>query len=180
MYEGNNPTAVKSQKNFAYSLFKLMEEKPLNKITVKNICEESNLSRQTFYQLFTTKEDVIRYYIRESLRKVQIDIDESFEKNIKGMIKVYLRFLIDNEDIFKLLMDNKVAYLFIEEFAIRIKEIGNKINGDNFGEYSEYIVAFVTGGIFSTIFYWLKSNKEIGEEKLIELIAKMLTLQIEI
>ena len=49
MYDGNNPTALHSMKGLADALLFLMEEQDYSRITVKDICNKADLSRQTFY-----------------------------------------------------------------------------------------------------------------------------------
>ena len=65
MYQGNNPTALQSQHWIADSLLMLMQEKPYAQITIQNICKRADLSRQTFYNMFDSKEEVLRFCLRE-------------------------------------------------------------------------------------------------------------------
>jgi AcrR family transcriptional regulator len=55
MYQGNNPTALTSQKMLLDSLNELLKEKEFKDISVSEICSHSGISRQTFYSLFGTK-----------------------------------------------------------------------------------------------------------------------------
>lgn len=173
MYTGKNPIAIRSQECFVESLLELMKSKSLFKITIKDICEKANLSRQTFYQLFSTKEDVLRFYIKRSFEEIYPDSKIEYHENVKLIAQYFLKFLMENDDFVKILVENRIAYLIVDELAMSIRNIGNKANIDNKKENNEYAVAFIAGGISSTIFYWLKSDKKISEEKLIDLIAKM-------
>ena len=47
MYHGTNKTALKSQKRILEALLNLMEQEEYNNITVKNICRQADISRQT-------------------------------------------------------------------------------------------------------------------------------------
>ena len=61
MYEGCNKTAVSSQLAIADALLSLMREKPYAKISVSELCKRAQVSRQTFYTLFESKDNVISY-----------------------------------------------------------------------------------------------------------------------
>ena len=61
MYEGCNKTALTSQSAIADALLNLMEEKPYTRISVSEICKSAGVSRQTFYTLFASKDNVIAY-----------------------------------------------------------------------------------------------------------------------
>lgn len=61
MYSGNNPIAIRSQECLSDALLDLMKENDYSKISIKDICGAAGLSRQTFYQFFNSKDDVIRF-----------------------------------------------------------------------------------------------------------------------
>ena len=50
------------------SLFQLMQEKPINKITVKELCERADVNRSTFYAYYTDIYDLDRKIIKEFLK----------------------------------------------------------------------------------------------------------------
>ncbi|MBQ8162703.1 MAG: TetR family transcriptional regulator [Clostridia bacterium] len=61
MYCGTNKTALTSQKQIADALVSLMEDMPYSDISVCAICKRAEVSRQTFYSLFASKENVVSY-----------------------------------------------------------------------------------------------------------------------
>ena len=64
MNESNNPSAIRSRKQITDALLKLMEKYPYEEISVKQIVLETDLVRKTFYRNYTSKDDVLRSYIR--------------------------------------------------------------------------------------------------------------------
>ena len=64
MYCGNNKTALTSQRQIAEALLRLLEEQPYGGISVSAICKQADVSRQTFYSLFQSKENVITFALR--------------------------------------------------------------------------------------------------------------------
>lgn len=94
MYEGNNPTALNSREWLVDALLTLMETKPYSKITVKDICHKADLSRQTFYNCFDAKDDIILFCIKRcylemmhslksplSLSDITEELVKTFHKN---------------------------------------------------------------------------------------------------
>ena len=65
MYRGSNPSALQSQQWIVDSLISLMEVKPYQQITIMDICKRADLSRQTFYNVFSQKEDVLRFCMQK-------------------------------------------------------------------------------------------------------------------
>ena len=58
-----NPITLRSKKWIVNSLIELMDEKPYNQITLKEIAENVDLTRQTIYRNFQTKEAILEYYV---------------------------------------------------------------------------------------------------------------------
>ena len=56
MYKGSNKSALLSQKLISEALLRLLETMPFNDISVSDLCREAQVSRQTFYSLFGTKD----------------------------------------------------------------------------------------------------------------------------
>ena len=69
MYVGNNATAIRSQKWIVDSLLSLMEQKPYAEITVRDICKAADLSRQTFYNVFDSKDEVLCFRLRNEYQR---------------------------------------------------------------------------------------------------------------
>ena len=65
MYCGCNKTALASQRQIAAAMLELLREKPFDQISVCEISKASGISRQTFYTLFSSREEVISFILRE-------------------------------------------------------------------------------------------------------------------
>lgn len=65
MYCGRNKIALSSQKQIAETMLRLLTENSYAAISVSMICREAGVSRQTFYSLFQSKENVIIYMFQE-------------------------------------------------------------------------------------------------------------------
>lgn len=92
---------------FSDSLLKQLENKPLNKITIQSLLDDTGASRQTFYNHFQDKNDLICYiYDTRIIPDFTSDADETM--NFYGSLlvsfqkmKEYQSFLeqaIRNED----------------------------------------------------------------------------------
>ena len=61
MYSGSNITARHSMSDLSNALFHLLHQYKYNEITITMICQEAQISRQTFYKLFKNKKGVVQY-----------------------------------------------------------------------------------------------------------------------
>lgn len=77
-------------------LLELIQCKPLNKITIKDILEKTGVSRQTFYNHFQDKDDLIQYiYLSKIIPdyngdNTNINFKESLIISFKNMKKYHL------------------------------------------------------------------------------------------
>mgnify|MGYP000072671706 CR=1 FL=1 len=52
MYQGNNPSALRSREEIVNAFMTLLQHSSIDRITIKQIMDTAGLSRQTFYQIF--------------------------------------------------------------------------------------------------------------------------------
>lgn len=65
------------------SFIKLLEQKALNKVTVKEICELSEINRATFYKYYCDAYDLLEKMESEFLSELQRNLRESAQKGFK-------------------------------------------------------------------------------------------------
>ena len=120
MYCGTNKTALASQRQLADAMMRLIAQKPYAQISVSELCKAAGISRQTFYTLFTSRENVVVF----TLRAGDFDAPEmdSVEKECGGsmpltlLCRAYSEYLLKNRDLIKLLVDNHIDYLLYDSF----------------------------------------------------------------
>ena len=113
-----NPIAQKNQDLFCTALFRLMEEKPLEEITVTELCRMAGLNRVTFYRGFETKEDVLDYYIDRQMTFLagQLPANSTFERNLLALF----RWTYAERKHLCTLMDRHLASFFSDALSDKI------------------------------------------------------------
>jgi AcrR family transcriptional regulator len=111
MYQGTNKTAQKSQDSIVKALIHLMKATPYSSISVSAICKEAGISRQTFYTLFESRENIILYEL--SRKHCFHPGDSCPEKKItlKEICDEYAAYITEKEEILTLLADNRIIFL---------------------------------------------------------------------
>ena len=62
MYPGSNPSALRSREEIAAAFLTLLRTTPPEELSVKEIMDAAGLSRQTFYQIFVSREEILEHY----------------------------------------------------------------------------------------------------------------------
>ncbi len=92
-----------TQKILKESFLKLLKEKPVNKITVKEVCELAGLNRATFYAHYSDCFDL--------MEKIEQELIETFAASIRSIDSFDVRALI--EAIYMMVEENEEACMVL-------------------------------------------------------------------
>lgn len=176
MNQKTNPIAEQSKKWLVEAMLDLMREKPYSSISVKEIADKAQLSRRTFYRNFKIKEDLLSEYTNYLFQ----DYVESIKKlkflNINDILITYFEFWNKHINELKLLKQNHLFYLIMEQlnsFIPNINEFGNVQwhNYDNRAE-EEYIGLYNIGGLWNVLSNWIDRQNRESPEEMAQIIIK--------
>ncbi len=164
-----------TQKAIIESFMELLQKKSLDKITVKDIIEETEVNRNTFYYHFQDIYDLLESAFEEEAVKFRSEADP---KN--NFYEEYIRtvnFLLDHSDAIIHIYNSKsrdviktylesAASFFIGRFVEEAAE-GSKLseNGKN------YIIYFYTDAIIGITLRWIEGSMMDSKEVLIKTVS---------
>lgn len=170
------------------SLYELMKEKTINKITVTEICEKADVNRSTFYAYYTDIYDLHQTIIKEffQMQKSVIkhikeelssttDIKDITFGDYYNIIFYYLKTVKDNRELYKFVFNQNSTTAIHNSFAKvvyhTIKEaLGPLIDESRFEELKKAFT-FVSGGTTAIIMKWLERDCDEPVETLARHIA---------
>lgn len=147
MYSGTNKTALLSQKLIGDAMLRLLEDKPYTDISVSDLCREAEVSRQTFYSLFGSKENVIMYSLRQSCcfepeQNDRICRSASFHLFCRN----YSRYITERRHILELLVKNDMTH-FLYDVQYKAFMECSGFFGDVTGDSRIYLIDFIASGM---------------------------------
>lgn len=158
-----------------YSLLKLLQEKSIDKITVKDICELCEINRNTFYyyysDIYQVLEELLKLETEKSLKEDQKyeSFYEDFLKRYHLIIEykkaVYNLYNSKNRDlILKYYQD--ITEDFVEKYVY--KEVkGKKLLPEDI----KFIIDFYSSSMIGNIFRWMRKGMQEKQEQLIYKLA---------
>lgn len=170
MYNGNNPTALNSREWLVQALLSLMDNTPYSKITVKNICNKADLSRQTFYNFFETKDDIICFCIQRCYREMMDSLSTQPSLQLTDIIEQMAKTFNKNRKLMQTIIDHHLDNLLEREIATAIHLFAKQVKSESDNSLSEYGDAFLIGAISHTILHWFKDPSPITTEQLSSLL----------
>ena len=169
MYKGCNKTALSSQKNIAEGFYELLTEKEYSKITASEICKKSGVSRQTFYSLFSSKENIVAFILS---KEYAFNPNEECKccgyPTIKELSKGFSSFIVQKGDFIALLEKNNIIYLMQESLCgsfscCRDAYPEQYINGPI---PPDLAVEYITSGLTAIAKYYVKNRSGISCDQL--------------
>jgi AcrR family transcriptional regulator len=137
-----------------------LDQEPFGQVTIKQLCLESGVSRQTFYRNYESLEEVMSRY----LEKVWLDFSRSYCVSGRGKLKnleVTYAHLPLSKSLLEKLYSNSLFYLLqlscSEAFAqIALKAGYNDMLGPNLPP--DYLGAFVSSTMSTVLLRWTKGG----------------------
>ncbi|MBR1750669.1 MAG: helix-turn-helix transcriptional regulator [Ruminococcus sp.] len=148
MYHGDNKSALTSQKLISEALLRLMAEKPFSAVSVSDICREAQVSRQTFYSLFGTKENIMVYELRGNCFIPDEERPACRSASFRSFCKGYSSYIIRSRSILELLVSNDMMHFLHDVQYESFMECRHFLS-DVTGSDRVYLVDFIASGMNS-------------------------------
>ena len=161
------------------SLIELMNQKPISKITIKELCENADINRTTFYSHFTDQYDLLRSIEDEALlwAKEKLNTLIETDKNEAGkIIENIFEYIAENSNHIQVLMSEqgdinfqKKLFSLIYEYCVSMPAKFNAKKADD----DEYFFIFAVNGSVGIIQHWLKTGLKKSAKEMAEIICNM-------
>ena len=173
MYQGCNKTALCSQNAIAEGFYDLLKEKEYSKITASEICKKSGISRQTFYSLFSSKENIVAFILsKEYAFNPAKECNCCGAPTLQELSKGFSSFIVQKGDFIELLEKNNITYLLQETLFCGFKHCSNSETCEGADDVipQELAMDFISSGLTTIAKHYVKNRANISCEQLEKLI----------
>ena len=135
------------------ALIDIMKTKSIHLISIKEICEEADVNRSTFYRHYNTQYDLYD----EIIEDIATDIGAIYKDDyatVEFLTKV-LEYIESKRETFLVILSDKGRVTLGEAFVLFT---GRFLKLEEMSELVTYVTEFISAGLTSTIWSWL--NKE--------------------
>lgn len=159
------------------AMIDLMQTKPVEKITIKEICEKAQINRSTFYlhysepnDLLKSIEDDIIENTADYLDKIGADINNSAMQ----YMLMFFRYIRENDKIFRTLLVKRENPFFRKKFIkFALERVVTSLHCTANKKYEKYVYGFVINGSLGAIIEWVESDYSIPEQEIVGLIFEL-------
>lgn len=156
----------------------ILVEKPLNKITVTEICEQAKINRGTFYKHYQDVYDLMEQLENEALHRFEELLASSQVDGDYSILVTLLTSLAEYRELLAPLSGNSQS----RQFMNRLNECCNnyafsQMSSDQIALLTttnkQYIYSYLTGGTANIIERWLQTGAKETPQQVAEAIQSL-------
>ena len=149
-----------SRNRIRFSLVSLMEQYPYSEIVVSAICQKAKVSRQTYYRLFDSKDDVLTLHLNEVMKEYLLPRILLDNISTNEFLQFFL-FFAGYKDLLKILYRNDKMYL-LQHVLTRYSKLFIQEPFYRVAIGYNYAVDFVASTLCSLLTVWTQMEFKTG------------------
>jgi len=171
MNKTNGKIAEQSRQRIVRALLTVMEQYDYKEITVTQIAQEAQLSRKTFYRLFSDKDEILDLFFEKLFQKFFEQVRAQEIKHYWDLVQAFFDFWEERKELLALFQKSHLLPRVLErsyQYSMKIFEfIRSKELADFFAVPLPYLLAYSVGGMHSMLFKWIEKGMEIPSSTLV-------------
>lgn len=164
------------------SFIQLLKEKPIAKITIKEVCALADVNRATFYAHYTDQYDLLQQIESDLASDVKTYLANYDPNDIAGatveMLEKILEYIKANAELVDLLLNANGDIAFEQDIIMifaQLELLPASADEDLSEEDAEYAFLFFANGCIGIIKQWLKDGMKKPVPATAELIFNLIT-----
>lgn len=168
----------RTRKQLEKALIRLLKKKSIQKITVKELAEEADITRATFYQHYSDPYEMLRQMQDAMMEKFQEIIDETAGGDSHGFFLQLFEYLSDENVRPEILLFDTGEGSGFERIGNKIHNNymlrwGQKFTGDQMKQY-EYYRYYIVFGCIAVVENWIINGMKETPEQMAEIAFSLL------
>lgn len=165
-------SAVRSRKLINQALADLLQEKPLDKITVTDVVRRAEINRGTFYAHYDDIPDVINHLIQNTFSHIREAFSEQSRPlaEIPSVLLSRIQEILETDlDLYRKIMSSSAASLMQEQLVdIVLEYLFQNEELFSFGNHEQYVlhIRFCAGGLGNLYRDWFSGKIPISLDEL--------------
>lgn len=176
-------TTMMTKKALAASLKKFMENRPLSKISIRDIIEDCGVNRKTFYYHFQDIYDLVKWMFEEEAIEVVKQYDLIID--YQDAIRFTLDYVEKNKHICNCTIDamgrDELKRFFKNDFLNLMAKIIDRLSEEMTvpEDFKTFLINFYTESLAALLIDWIEDKNRMEKEKIIQYISMTLYGTIE-
>lgn len=159
----------------------LLEEKPLNTISVTELTRRADINRSTFYLHFTDIYDMYEHMRRDFQSGLETVVAERADELVRGEVRPLLRDVYDyfaiHREMFGMVFGGSGVNACPDDVAAIVRDAWLRVicpDGANERWQSRYVIDFVTRGAISMAQSWIENDCRESVDDMVDLTERLI------
>lgn len=168
------------------ALLTLMNKKDYKDIRIKEISDQAQLARCTFYRYYTSKDELLLRCCRVRANKLAKRMHQENYYTFYGVSVAYFSFFLEERNFFDLLRKNDLLYFFLRSYDDLMFDVACAVKRENYEKDSQdfslkvrYHFLYGLHGLWGMADHWLRSGCKESPEELAQYITAFLVESFE-
>ena len=157
-----------SKKMISNALLKLLQDKSMDEITVSQITTEAKIGRNTFYNHFQKKDDVLDYLLQGYLEGIRDNLEQIANPSIRDILLWRFNLIEENPLLVIFQKHNDIKQLLYNFRDRNITKFDLPRKND------AYITDFIQGGIDYVTSKWIENGMTESPEEMVDKIMGLI------
>ena len=172
-------SAIRSRKLINEALADLLQEKPLDKITVTDVVTRAGINRGTFYAHYVDIPDVIHHLIQKTFSQIRdILVAEPQLMRLPGVLLGQIQEILESDlEFYKKVMSSSAASVMFEQMVdVTMEYLLQNEHAFSFTSHEQYVltIRFCAGGLGNLYRDWFDGKLEMSLSELTQAGQKLL------
>ncbi len=157
--------------------FELLKENPLNKITVKAICEKADINRTTFYRYYKDPFDLMEQIENEMMAAFRSHAKATMPVDMKSALETMFSAIIHNQEMYLIMISDNADRSFIRKMILETYDLFKDSLAKNYPLLSDnqrrWVYYFIAQGSVSITIDWLNRGMQESPAEMATFIAQL-------
>jgi len=157
------------------AFLELVSTRPLEEISIKEICDTAGLSYPTFYRRFASKEELLNGIATEEVRRLLASgLSARTHRTDGGSASAMCAYIEAQRPLWRTLLTGGAATAMRQEFMRLSREFTDTQPRINPWLPIDLAVPFVAGGIFEILAWWMKQRDDYPTSNVVKLMDALI------
>ena len=168
-----NPTALRSRQCIVEAMLAMLSEQPFDEIRISELSMRADLTRQTFYQNFSSKIEVLNYYLDQLFEQFFMVLQNKQIHTPKELTYQYFSFWEQHEEFLLLIIKNNLSGLITTNFPVYLNRLlpqkWDRDENTNL-QMQQYANVYISGALANILIFWINDRKRLSIEEIVNII----------
>lgn len=170
----NDPRAVRSRQALHDALLKLLQEKSLEQITIRDITAKAGIGYTTFFRHHQTKESLLGEIAADQIGYLfNLSLPVMDAHDVRAGAAALFAFVKANQPLWTTLLTGGAAAMIREEFIRQTQEVKRARMPPGAPLWAETGVVLIVSGTIELIQWWLQQSESISVGQMAEILDEL-------